>query len=117
MTPRTIVGSCVYLQNKIYAIPHVNSGRIETSRLSACSSRLTRVSSSIGVNLWPLARVSARGCLPQRRARRVASDTQNTPAARVFEWIFLFLYAEMAICIRDSLDKGILYKKEEEMAH
>ena len=48
---------------------------------------------------------------------RVVSGTQNTPVACFFELIFLFLYAEIAICIWDSLDKGILYIKEEEIAH
>ena len=45
---------------------------------------------------------------PLSRRRRVASDTPNISAAFNIDLIFLFLYAEIAICMRFSWDKGIL---------
>ena len=46
--------------------------------------------------------------LPLSRQRRVTSDTPNISAALNIDLIFLFLYAEIAICMRSSWAKGIL---------
>jgi hypothetical protein len=92
------------LRSRIWAIPRRNSRRIEKPLLSASSSILTRDSSSIAVNLWPLARVSDHGLMPA-----------NISAAFNFDLTFFSFQAVIAICIRASLDKGILYADNKKM--
>jgi hypothetical protein len=106
LTPITEVGSFVRAYSRICVIPRRNCGRIEKPRLSASNRRLARTSSSRAVNLWLLARVSARGLIPRSRFSSGCFDL-NCP----------FLYADMAICIRFSLDSSIFNNSGKEITY